>query len=353
MRILHVNTESTWRGGERQTLLLADTLARGGDPCTIAARAGGPLADRARAAGLRTIPLAGGPSALLALAVASREHDVVHVHASRALGLAMLAAGRAPILYTRRVDFTPGRDPLTRLKYGRAALIACLSRRIAEVLEDWGVAPGHLRLIPSATPPYVRPDAGRLQALREELSLPEGAPVVGNIAALVGHKDHETLLLAARLVLRRRPDARFVIVGDGPLRAALRDLARDLGISEAVRFAGFRKDALDFYPLFDVFCLSSAMEGLGSAVLDSYSAGVPVVATAAGGIPEIVTDGVTGRLAPPRSPELLAGALDGALDDPPSRARWAEAASRLAREEHAPERMAGRYREVYTELTED
>jgi glycosyltransferase involved in cell wall biosynthesis len=284
------------------------------------------------------------------LALEARGHDLVHVHASRALGLAVLACGRKPIVYTRRVDFTPGRDPLSRLKYAQADSVVCLSRRIAEVLREWGFPGTRLRVIPSAVPAYVRPDLERIASLRAEFGLGPGAPVIGHIGALVGHKDQETLLVAARRVLDRRPEVRFVLVGDGPLRRPLHALARRLSLGDSVVFTGFRGDALDFYSLFDLFCLSSNLEGLGSAVLDAFAAGVPVVATSAGGIPEVVEDGVSGRMVPPGDPAALADALVGALEDAPARARWTEAARVRAAGEFSMDRMVEAYRGVYAEM---
>lgn len=352
MRILHLNTESTWRGGERQTLLLAEGLARAGESVSVLARAGSPLAERAREAGLRCVPLPGGPTALLTMAVEARAHDVVHVHAARALGQVVLAAGRGPIVYTRRVDFMPSRDPLTRLKYARARTVVCISMCIATVIREWGLPQSRLRVIPSATTPYPAPDAEKIRALRAEFGLAAGTPVVGHIGALVGHKDQRTLLEAARYVIDRQPRARFIIVGDGPLRRPLRALARRLSLEDAVTFAGFRRDALDLYALFDLFCLSSAMEGLGSAILDAFAAGVPVVAARTGGIPEIVEDRVNGRLVPSRDPAALGEALLAALDDAPARARWAHAARETFERDHTVEMMVERYREVYAELLE-
>ena len=121
-------------------------------------------------------------------------------------------------------------------------------------------------------------------------------PVVGNVAALTDHKDHATLVEAMALLRPRSPEARFVIVGEGELRPALEGLARERGASDRVVFAGFRTDLDRLLPAFDVFCLSSRLEGLGTSLLDAMAFARPVVATAAGGIPEAVEDGVTGRL---------------------------------------------------------
>jgi glycosyltransferase involved in cell wall biosynthesis len=151
---------------------------------------------------------------------------------------------------------------------------------------------------------------------------------VGNVAALTDHKDHATLLEAAALVSARRPEARFVIVGDGERRAELEARARALGTAERVIFAGFRDDVDRLLPAFDVFCLSSHLEGLGTSLLDAMCFARPVVATAAGGIPEAVLDGVTGRVVPVRDVRALADALVEVLSHPERR----EAMGRAGRE---------------------
>ena len=138
---------------------------------------------------------------------------------------------------------------------------------------------------------------------------------IGNVAALAPHKAQDDLLRAAALVLARRDDVRFFVVGEGALRAELEALARELGIAARVVFTGFRSDALDLLRAFDVFVMSSYLEGLGTSIMDAQALGVPVVATRTGGIPELVEDGVTGLLTPPRNPAALADAMLRFLGD--------------------------------------
>ena len=182
------------------------------------------------------------------------------------------------------------------------------------------------------------------------LGIPAGAPVVGQIAALVDHKDQPTLLRAAVRVLARRPDVRFVIVGDGERRAALAEQAAQAGIASSVVFTGFRDDVDRLLPAFDVFCLSSHMEGLGTIVLDAMAFARPVAATAAGGIPESVVDGVTGRVTPTRDDAALASALLELLDDPARARRMGEAGRRRFEERFSAERMVAETLAVYEEL---
>jgi glycosyltransferase involved in cell wall biosynthesis len=193
------------------------------------------------------------------------------------------------------------------------------------------------------------PGAGGADALAA-LGVPAGAPVVGNVAALTDHKDHATLLRAARIVLDRAPQARFVIVGDGELRPRLRELHRQLALGEGCVFAGFRDDVDRLLPAFSVFCLSSHMEGLGTSLLDAMAFARPVVATRAGGIPDAVEDGVTGRLVPPRDPAALAGALLELLADPARRQAMGRAGRRRFEERFTADRMVEATLAVYDEI---
>jgi L-malate glycosyltransferase len=147
------------------------------------------------------------------------------------------------------------------------------------------------------------------------------------------------------------PDARFVIVGDGERRDELEALSRRLGLERRCLFAGFRADLDLLIPAFTVFCLSSHMEGLGTSVLDAMAFGVPVVATAAGGIPEAVVDGVTGRLVPPRDADALAAALVDALASPERRIAWGRAGRQRFEERFTADRMVDATLAVYAELS--
>ena len=322
MNVLHVDSAAGWRGGQNQVLLTARGMIARGHRVALACRSGGALEARARAEGLDVhgLPLAGdlSPRATLQLAGILRRArpDVLHLHDPHALAAGLLAARAAPravAVATRRVDFAL-RGPLSRWKYRSCARVIAVSRKIAEVLGAQGVAPERIRVVYEGVPD--RPGVpGGGQALAD-LGVPAGCPVVGNVAALTDHKDHATLVEAAARVRPRVPEARFVVVGDGPLRPRLEALCRERGLLDRWIFAGFRHDLDRLLPAFTLFCLSSHMEGLGTSLLDAMAFSRPIVATAAGGIPEAVEDGVTGRVVPVRDPAALADALVDLLVHP-------------------------------------
>jgi glycosyltransferase involved in cell wall biosynthesis len=343
--VLHVDTAATWRGGQNQVLLTAQGLAARGWSAAIACRAGGELEARARAAGAAVVPMPFRgdlwPPAILALArLLRRERPgalVLHDPHGVSAGLvAARLAGRVPLVAVRRVDF-PLRGPFSRAKYAACDRVIVVSRAIGAVVERGGVLPARLRLVYEGVPDQAPAPGGR-EAL-EALGVPAGVPVVGNVAALTGHKDQATLVEAVALLRPRFPEARLVIAGEGELRPALEALVRERGLGDRVVLAGFRDDLDRLLPTFSVFCLSSRLEGLGTSLLDAMAFGLPVVATAAGGIPEAVEDGVTGRVVPPRDPTALAEALADVLGHEERRRAYGAAGRRRYLERFTTDHM--------------
>jgi len=192
-----------------------------------------------------------------------------------------------------------------------------------------------------------------LAELRERTRVTAGRKLIGNIAALVGHKDHATLLHAARKIAEHRRDVAVIIVGEGPLRDDLVRLRRDLDLAATVHFTGFVPHAQRLLPGFDVFTLTSRTEGLGTIVLDAAMAGVPVAATSGGGLPEAVLHERTGLLAPVGDAAALADALLRLLDDPALAQRLARAARRRVETEFTVADMARRYVALYETVLEE
>jgi glycosyltransferase involved in cell wall biosynthesis len=240
------------------------------------------------------------------------------------------------LVAVRRVDF-PLRGAFSRWKYRACDRVIVVSRAIGRVVEAGGVPTRRLRLVYEGVPDQT-PQPGGQEALAS-LGIPPGAPVVGNVAALTDHKDHATLIEAMALLRSRVGDARLLIAGEGELRPALEALVRERGLADRVVFAGFRRDLDRLRPAFSVFCLSSHLEGLGTSLLDAMAFGLPVVATAAGGIPEAVEDGVTGRVVPPRDPAALAEALAEVLADDARRRALGAAGRRRFLDRFTADRM--------------
>jgi glycosyltransferase involved in cell wall biosynthesis len=182
------------------------------------------------------------------------------------------------------------------------------------------------------------------------LGLNGKGPVFGTIARLTGQKGHRYLLEAASLAIRRSPGLLFVFAGDGPLRESLEAQARSLGISSRVRFLGFRSDVAALMGAFDAFVLPSLYEGLPNVVLEAMACGKPVVATAVDGTPEVVADGETGLLVPPRDPERLAEAILKLAGNPRLRTAMGLEARRRTVAFHGVDRQVDAFHALYQEL---
>jgi glycosyltransferase involved in cell wall biosynthesis len=362
LRTLHVNTERTWRGGERQTLLLAAGLRDRGHGVTIVCPPSAPLGVRARAAGLDVVEMRmRGELDLRAIRRLRRIYrddaiDVVQLHTSHAHTLGALArlGRRLPrTVVARRVDysiFRSGTIGFTRLKYrtGVDRYIA-ISAAIRGVLVADGIPSERISIVHSGVVPL--PPARRDRAaVRAGLGIPAGARVVGNVAHLARHKGQIHLVRAFAQLAPRYPDLHLVIAGEGEERAALETEIGASALRGRAHLVGFQEDVAAWLAAFDIFAMPSEQEGLGTSILDALAAGLPVAGSRTGGIPEIIEDGVTGLLAPPGDAKALAGALGALLDDPARAARLADAGRRRVAEDFSAAAMVEGSIAVYREL---
>lgn len=322
LRVIHVDTERGWRGGERQAYWLAERLARQGHRSVIAARPGEPLAERAAAAGIATIALS--PFAemdilaafVLRRAIVRENADIVHAHTGHAVAVAALATlgTRARMVLTRRVSFPLKRNPASAWKYARADAIIAVCQATADALVRSGIESARITVAYSgvdltrAIPPA---SAQTLTAL----GVRAGAPLVVMVAALVGHKDPLTFVRAMDVARRAVPGIQALMVGEGNLRPAVEREISMLGLADCVHLAGYRTDADSLMAVANVVALSSSDDGIGGVVIDAMSFGKPVAATAAGGIPEAVVNDETGLLVPIGDTNALGAAIARLITD--------------------------------------
>lgn len=357
---VHVDTARTWRGGQNQVMLTVRGLRARGCRAALVAHPRGEL--RKRMSGAPDVfPLA--PRAeidfhaawKLARLLRRLDPEVVHAHDAHAVAMTALAlslagaALRTRFAAARRVDFRLGSNAFSRWKHRQVERFLCASACIRSILIAGGVPPDRATVVHEGV------DVDRIAAapaldVRREFRLPARAPVVGNVAALVPHKGQRYLIEAAARVVRAVPEARFVIAGEGELEAALRRRIVRLGLREHVVLAGFRPDVIGLHKGFDLFVMSSTTEGLGTSALDAMACGRAVVATRAGGLPEVVVDGDTGLLAPVRDPAGLADAIIRLLRDPRFRADCGRAGLERARRVFNVERMLDETVRAYEDL---
>ncbi len=351
LRVVHVASGREWRGGQNQVLLLARALQRTGlVRQTVVTGRGSELARRLAEAGV-PVSDTGWDAALdpRALARTWREAapagTILHAHDAHALVLAGLARRRhGRLVVTRRVDFHLRRPGF----WARADRVIAISEAVRRVLVADGIASERISVIHSGIDPAaVRglPSAG----LRGRLRLAPETPLVLNIAALVPHKDQGTLLAAAAALRESRPDVHWAVAGEGPLRPELEAAIIRLGLAGRVHLLGAVPGAAALLQEADVFVLSSREEGLGTSVLDAMACRIPVAATRAGGIPEML-EGGAGLLVPPGDGPALAQAVLSLITDPATRARvLAQADARLTA--FTDNRMTERVLRVYRSLT--
>ena len=291
MRVLQIDSGREWRGGQNQVRLLCRELAREGVDQVLVTKRGSELARHTMAdGGTEVAETSWGwgldPRAWFRIdrLVARFKPDILHAHDSHALGMAP-RGGDARVVATRRVDFHVGRFSGWR----RTDRIIAISRAIKEILATDGVPATEITVIPSGIDPdEVRRAAVEPARIRALLRLASTTPLAVNVAALVDHKDQHTLIRAAHSARAARPDLHWAIAGEGKLRGSLTAEIARLGLADRVHLLGYvdRADALIREA--DVFVMSSKEEGLGSVILNALALGKPVVATAAGGIPEIL-----------------------------------------------------------------
>jgi L-malate glycosyltransferase len=359
---LHVDTARTWRGGQNQVLLTVNGLRSIGHRAALVAHPHGELRQRAQE-GLDLIPIA--PRTEMDLTAAWRfsrlvrrlRPDVIHAHDPHGVAMASLAlsfntgaVGAAPALVaSRRVDFHLKGNSFSRWKYRQVDCFIAASEAIRQMLVADGVPADRTVTVHEGIDlDHVR--AAPPVNVHEAFWLPHHAPVVGNVAALVPHKGQRYLVEAAHLVIQEMPDVRFVILGEGELREHLERQVHEHHLDKHVLLPGFRLDVLGCIKGFDLFVMSSITEGLGTSLLDAMACARPIVATRAGGIPEIVEDGVNGLLVPPRDAHALARAIVEALKDERLRQRMGAAGFDCVRERFTVERMVAETASVYARV---
>jgi glycosyltransferase involved in cell wall biosynthesis len=325
---------------------------------------GGPLADSLQTLGVPVDELGLGRiygprgwAALLRLARRLRRArvQVVHTYLISANVFGALAARLAgvPAVITSRRDMGFSRNWRLRLVEENVVnrlvdrVVAVCPAVAAVTLRERGLDASKVVTIPNGVDcEAFDPALYSRDAARSELGLLPDEPAVGVVASLSPVKGHADLMAAAARVLGRQR-ARFVLIGDGPLRPGLEALAQQLGIREQVVFAGVRGEVARLLPGLDIVAIPSHSEGLSNTLLEAMAMARPVVATAVGGNSDVLRDGENGRLVPPRDPEALAASLLALLEAPEAARRLGEAARRFVAAEFPLSRMVARYEELY------
>ncbi len=358
---LHIDTSRTWRGGQNQVRLTVTGLRAAGYRTALVAQPDGELAKRmAESTDVIGLPLKNELDLTaawrLSRIIQRTRPDVIHAHDPHGVATAALALSwggigiRPPLVASRRVDFHMKGSSLSRWKYRQVDLFIAASHAIADILVADGVPRDRIITIHEGID-VEHVDAAPAADIHAEFWLPHQAPIAGNIAALVPHKGQRHFIDAARLVIQKLPEVHFLIVGDGELRDSLAHHVKELGLEKHIILTGFRPDVLSLLKSFDMFVMSSITEGLGTSLLDAMAARKAIAATDVGGIPEVVEDGRTGLLVPPRNPRALADAMLQILQNEPMRTKFGEAGRRRVEAKFGADRMVHETIGVYQRLT--
>lgn len=337
IRVLHIDTERGWRGGQQQAAYLFEGMRDRGYHTAFVCKQASKFERYCIEKNLPYMSL-GMRSELdvrsayrIARICKRHQFNILHLHSAHALALGLLARALlsgVKLVAVRRVDFHSKKNLFSATKYRHKYLdkIVCISDAIKDVLIEEGVPADKLLTIHSGV------DFGRYRNIslpsdfRQQEGLPKDHIIVGTIAAIAGHKDYPNLLKAARIVLDRHDATTFCAIGDGKDREKIKNLAIDLNLGDRFLFKGHREDIGEFLKSFDIFVLASKLEGMGTSILDAQSVGLPVVASRTGGIPEIITDGFNGILVPPQDELALANAILNLIENKELRRRIGESA---------------------------
>ncbi len=297
--------------------------------------------------------------------IAKGRYDIVHTHLiySQIYGrLAAAAAGTKCVVSSEQNIYNvkaraPFRWVERRLSGWTDRIIACSNEVREHLIREVGINPLKVVVVPNAVDTNVffpirkqSPLLAKVGNVRRELGIRDEDVVIGSVGHMSPQKGHTFLVAAMPSVLRRYPRAKFIFVGKGGLRSQLEKQARDLGVEEAIRFAGIRKDVPVVLNCLDVFVLPSLWEGFGTAIIEALACGVPVVATRVGGIPEIVEHGVDGLLVPPGRARALAESILRLLDNPSLRADMIYRGLRNVMGRFGVVRMAETVAKIYSQM---
>ncbi len=359
-------------GGQQNLLALAERLDRALFAVTVCSEGQGPLVEMVRERGIahRDMPFRKGLSRTLFRTVRAYMRqsgfDIVHTHGGVAglYGRWAARAARVPVLVhtLHGIHYLHDRNPVRR-----AALIAlekrssrftdavvCVSEHVRRQSLECGLVPeSKLVLIKNGIDfdLPVPPESEEFRATVTRLELDSAAPLIGSVARLDRVKGLATLIKAAPLIRARLPRARIVVVGSGPEEKRLKGLARSLSLDAFVVFVGERRDALNWMMRMDVFTLPSLHEALPYVLLEAAAMEKPVAASDVGGIRELVSDGESGRLVPPRDPERLAAAVIRLAEDRELSRRMGKNLRSALCGEHALARMVGSTQDLYLNLS--
>jgi glycosyltransferase involved in cell wall biosynthesis len=357
VRPLLVDLETAWRGGQNQALLLLQGLRARGHQAELVAAQTSVLGERAAASGVQVHFVSRGMLRLPAARkirelLRSGRFDLVHANEAHALTAAWLAGAhrRVPLIISRRVGYPIGKSRLARARYAAAALIVANSNWVAEQAAASCAPPEKLTVVYEGAEIPPRFTSEQRQAARQRWGIPGEAPLLGCVGVLLPDKGQEWLIRALAETRKEFPTAKLLLAGDGPCRTQLESQARELGLADAVIFAGFVKDVQSVYAALDVFLLPSFFEALNNSLLAAMAYEIPSIAFNRGALAEIIEDARSGLLVEAANVRALQAATATVLRDPAYAKKMGTAGRQRVEENFTAEKMVEGMIQVYTTL---
>ena len=370
MKVCHLASGDLWAGAEVQLAMLLRGLVQYRN---VELRAilfnSGILADRIADAGIPVEVIEESRHNSLSLMLKTKKIlkrdkiEILHTHRYKENFLGGLASRGTSVKHIVRTVHGMG-EPFRGFQNVKAQFYAYLDRmaserwvnKIVAVSNDinrslaWLYGEEKMVTIHNGIEADRVPQRTDVASAKRKLGVEADTPVIGTVGRHMPVKGYDVLLRAFKLVNERKPEARLVLVGDGPERASLESLAAGLGIDSRVVFYGFTEDVAAAMSAFDVFVLSSIHEGISISLLEAFAMGIPVVVTDVGGNPEVVRHMETGLIVPPRDEGRLADALTELLDDKQLCGKMIKNQREVVTGEFSAETMAQRTEELYREL---
>lgn len=345
MKILEVNTEKSWRGGERQTVYNAEGLIHLKHDVTLLCLKGFPLSQHAKEKGIKVVEIKNNLGAIWFMLLSVGKYDMIHTQTASNQFHALFSKlfFRVPLVYTRRVDFVP-KGKLTLFKYKNTTKVIAISNAIKTILKNFGVP--NVEVISDVAVPKILNKVRAKEFLEQNNYFEK--KIIATTAALVPHKDPITLVRAIHQLSLTRSDFVFLHFGSGVLKQEVEDEIKKLNLQECFILNGFVNDVEDFFSIMDVFVMSSEEEGLGSSVLDAFLYKVPVAATNAGGMKEIMEG--NGLLSKIKDADALAYNINELLSSKDLRDTFTETAYRYVLKNHSNEAISLQYDRLFKRL---
>jgi glycosyltransferase involved in cell wall biosynthesis len=327
LNVLHLSSEKTWRGGEQQIAYLIEEHKKLGVNSFIVSKNQSEFSKFCVSQDWEYIELPFSNSIDLASAFELKRYchqkkiDIVHMHSSGSHGVGVISAAlgnKAKFVLSRRVDFELKNNFLSRWKYNHPSIkkILCVSNKIKEIVQKSISNPSICETIYSGIDLSKFETINKIVNLKSKYNITKKNFLIGNTSALADHKDYFTFTNTAKEILSKHPSTTFIVFGKGPLEGEIKEYVSKLKLYDSFIFTGFVENIPELLPQLDLFLMTSKTEGLGTSLLDAMACNVPIVATRAGGIPEIVINDKTGLMADIGDHQQLSKLVLRIIEDP-------------------------------------